>query len=216
MGNRPGSLVLTLVPSRRFRHLLTHKYTVASPHEVAAAYGCPSNSVRERPLHDCLCVHARRRQPPTIGEYRPIFCASRRKRRGRKRQSLRRSSFTAFCRLSRRFALLPARTIPVAGRSIRRRVARWTTPSPRSRNAATCHCPRTRSRRFPTSPALVRTDRTTERVIRGQHRASWRGVACSLVVLSLSTWPPAFVLPPTSHCVAFACRPLRSLSTSRL
>jgi hypothetical protein len=35
-------------------------------------------------------------------------------------------------------------------------VARWTTPSPRSRNAATCHCPRTRSRRFPTSPALVR------------------------------------------------------------
>ena len=152
----PVLFVLTLVPSRRFRHLLTHKYTVASPHEVAAAYGCPSNSVRERPLHDCLCVHARRRQPPTIGEYRPIFCASRRKRRGRKRQSLRRSSFTAFCRLSRRFALLAARTIPVAGRSIRRRVARWTTPSPRSRNAATCHCPRTRSRRFPTSPALVR------------------------------------------------------------
>ena len=74
--------------------------------------GCPSNSVRERPLHDCLCVHARRRQPPTIGEYRPIFGASRRKRRGRKRQSLRRSSFTAFCRLSRRFPLLPASNNP--------------------------------------------------------------------------------------------------------
>ena len=60
----------------------------------------------------CVCTRRRRRQPPPIGEYRPIFGASRRKRRGRKRQSLRRSSFTAFCRLSRRFPLLPASNNP--------------------------------------------------------------------------------------------------------
>ena len=133
-----------------------------------------------------------------------VRTASRRKRRGRKRQSLRRSSFTAFCRLSRRFALLPARTIPLAGRSIRRRVARWTTPSPRSRNAATCHCPRTRSRRFPTSPALVRTNRTTERVLRGQQRASWRGVAWRGVLArrSITVYMAACLRAPP-------CKPLR-------
>jgi len=158
-------------------------------------------------LHDCLCVHARRRQPPTIGEYRPIFGASRRKRRGRKRQSLRRSSFTAFCRLSRRFALLPARKIPVAGRSIRRRVARWTTPSPRSRNAATCHCPRTRSRRFPTSPALVRAQ-TEPLSVCFVASNELRGVAWR----ARSSFYPCphgrlpFVLPLQATAFAFACR----------
>ena len=32
--------------------------------------------MRQRPLHDSPFVHARRRQPPTIGENRLLFCAN--------------------------------------------------------------------------------------------------------------------------------------------
>ena len=170
-------------------------------------------------MHDSPVVHARRRQPPTIGENRLLFCANG-------EQEEKKGAKAAESEEVKLYGILPPIT--------------KVCPSARSNNPA-CYGLGDRfgdawpdgqlplhAQEMPPLVIVLALDRedfqplrpwcahrpTTERVIRGQQRASWRGVACSLVVLSLPTWPPS-CSPRTRPCGAFACRPLRSLSASR-